>query len=209
MNTAQSNSTTNPAHAQLEAAVRRLIETGGHGRDAQHEVARLLLPRVRSTVGYLMGGHADADDTIQDVLIEILRSVPSYRGAGVFRAWADRITVRHTMRAIKKRRRRSRVEPIDEHLDRFATSAPDLARRIRLRRRLAMLIGRLSEKHRAAIVLRLVHGYSPEEIAHMTDTQLNTIRDRLRTARAKLRGQARRDPVISAWLEESHHASRA
>ena len=206
MSTVTSNSTTDPRKGPIEIAVQRLISTGGHGRDAQQELIRLLLPRVRSTVGYLMGGHADADDTIQDVLIEILRSVPSYQGAGSFRAWADRITVRHTMRAIKKRRRRSRIEPIDEHLDRFTASAPDLGRRIRLRRRLAAMIGRMSEKHSAALVLRLVHGYSPEEVAQITKTPLNTTRDRLRTARAKLREQARRDPVILAWLEEPHHA---
>lgn len=204
--TLHSNSTTDPRQGPLEAAVQRLIASGCRERDAQQEVVRLLLPRVRTTVGYLMGGHADADDTIQDVLIEILRSVGTYQGAGVFRAWADRITVRHTMRAIKKRRHRARIEPIDEHLDRFTASAPDLGRRIRLRRRLAALIGRLSEKHRAALVLRLVHGYSPEEIANITQTPLNTTRDRLRTARAKLREQARRDPVILAWLEETHHA---
>ena len=68
------------------------------------------------------------------------------------------------------------------------------------------MIGGMSEKHRAALVLRLVHGYSPDEVAQITNTPLNTTRDRLRTARAKLREQARRDPVILAWLEETHHA---
>lgn len=61
------------------------------------------------------------------------------------------------------------------------------------RRAMAGLLARLPDERREAMVLKHVHGYSVEEIAEATNAKVNTVRDRLRVARAELR----------AWLNAS------
>ncbi|HVZ31671.1 MAG TPA: RNA polymerase sigma factor, partial [Polyangiaceae bacterium] len=53
-----------------------------------------LLPRVRNLVRYLVRGDRDVDDLSQEALLAILQGLPSYRGDGAFRSWADRVVVR-------------------------------------------------------------------------------------------------------------------
>ena len=55
------------------------------------------------------------------------------------------------------------------------------------RRELTEAIGQLSQEHRAALVLRDVHGLPYEEIAQILDVNLNTVKSRISRARASLR----------------------
>lgn len=179
---------------------------------AQSAVADLLYDRVRATVSYLVRRQADADDLVQETMIEILRSVGLYRGEGCLEAWADRITVRTSMRFLKRRGRRGEVAlPEAEAADRLLAEAgatrgeaPGLERelvRAEVHRRMAALLERLKPERRLAVVLRWVHDYSIEEIAAMTEVRVNTARGRLRKGKRELRGLVTRDPVLRRWAE--------
>ncbi len=48
-------------------------------------------------------------------------------------------------------------------------------------------LGRLSPDHRAGIALHLHGGYSVEETARLLEVPFDTVRSRLRAARARLR----------------------
>lgn len=167
---------------------------------AQRGLAERVFTMVVDTVRYLSAGHPDADDFVQLSLTEILRSAGTYSGLGHLEGWARRITVRTTMRALRKHRGRAAVMTLvpDFHTE-IDGRHEGLETRIALRARLATLLGRLTPERRAAVVLRLVEGLSIDEIAEETDTARNTVRFRLRTALAQLRSLIVRDPVLREW----------
>ncbi len=182
-----------------------LASAAGRADDrALRAVAERLLDRVRATVHYLVAGHADAEYLVQLSLVEILRSIDSFQGRSRLETWADRITVRTTMRELRRRRqqdRRDQAEAAVDPLPRQDASQEQEALRGQLRSRLAVKLQRLSPQRRAVVVLRFVHGYSIREIAEITGTRANTVRDRLQVGKRLLRGFILKDPVLRDWAE--------
>ena len=176
---------------------------------AQRRLADLLLDRVALTVRYLAGGDSDADDYVQMAMIEILRSVGSFRGESSLETWAEKIAVRTTMRQLKHRRWRGQIVELDPAPDGVSRTAgaDRLLAQSSLAARLAAIVGTLTPERREVVALRLVLGHSIEEIAGLTGAKINTVRDRLAVARRQLRSKIARDPVlreakeISSWDE--------
>ena len=171
---------------------------------ALRAVAERLLDRVRATVHYLVAGHADAEDLVQLSLVEILRSIDSFRGRSRLETWADRITVRTSMRELRRQRQQDQRDQAEAKIDlspRQDASQEREALRGQLRLRLATKLARLSPERRAVVVLRFVHGYSIREIAEITETPANTARDRLQVGKRLLRGFILKDPVLRDWAE--------
>ena len=168
---------------------------------ARYTLIKRLMGRIRSIVFYVAGGHADAEDWAQQAAVEILLSVKSFRGESSLEAWAERITVRTAMREIKRARKRDNPlisEPIPLESDRADGEAR--LERQRISTRAADLVGRLKPKHREAIVLHLVLGYTSAEISEMTDTHVETVRYRLKAGRKHLRTLVEEDPMLVDWL---------
>ena len=187
---------------------RELAAAAAQGdRRAAHRLADRLFSRVRATVLYMAPGHRDADDMIQTALVEVLRAAEGYRGESGLERWADRVVARTVMRHIKKRRRRDQVVSLSEELDRrgVAERQEHATSRRQLKGRLAELLGKLSKKRRMVVVLHWVHGYSVPEIAEMVDAPVNTVRDRLRKGKRKLKKWVQADPVLRDWLELVSH----
>ena len=93
----------------------RIAAAAGGDRAAASALLAELLPRTRNVVRFLLRGDAEVDDFAQNALIEVLRSLPSFRGESSLTTWADRITVRTALRLLGRRQRereeRSRAEP--------------------------------------------------------------------------------------------------
>lgn len=171
-------------------------------RGAASRIAHRLLPRVRTTVAYIVGEGPDTLDMVQDIMVEILRSLRNFEGRSTLETWADRIAVRLVMRQIRKRRANQRLETGDA--DQLASGWPtaeNLAQGEFVRRRLAVHLARLSPERRLTFVLHAVYGYTAPEIAEMTGTKVNTVRDRLKHARRQLRELVSQDQALSGILE--------
>jgi RNA polymerase sigma-70 factor, ECF subfamily len=171
-------------------------------RDAERRLIEALMGRVRATAFYLAAGDANAEDDAQVAMLEILRSIGSYRGDSSLVRWADRITVRTVRRHAARRKFRERAFERDANLD-FAESPSaagevELADR-RLRERVAALLARLKPDHRTALVLRLLLGHTVEEISEIMATNRFTVDYRLRRGRAHLRRLMLADPLIREW----------
>jgi RNA polymerase sigma-70 factor, ECF subfamily len=175
---------------------------------ARSRFVERLFDRVRALVSYLAHGHRDQDDFVQLTLVELLRSAHTFRGEGSLESWADRIATRTCLRLLKERRRRDAVTPLADEPGEdvgpadpdapspASGSAEDTAARRQVGARLAVLLSRLPEERRVVLVLRLVHDYDLAEIAEVTETPVNTVRDRLQTGKRELRGLVLRDPVL-------------
>lgn len=164
---------------------------------ARRQLVSRLMERARTTVRYLCGDHMDGDDFVQLSLLQVLKSAAGYEGRSSLEAWADRIVVRTTMRNLRRGRARGestrlgrQAEPVPAH-----EAMNENARQLE-RRQLARVMSRLTEDRRTVLVLKLVHGYSIDEIAKMTGARHNTVRDRLARGRKQLKTMLEKDPVF-------------
>jgi len=159
---------------------------------AQDSLIVLVRRRVHMIALAIMRHGADAEDATQCALIEILGSAHTFRGGSLY-AWADRIAVRTAAR--HARRRRVRAARIDVSADPErpgAASAPPPPEE-GISRPILEYLFELPEARRTVLVLRHVMGYSIQEIAELTATSPNTVKDRLLQARRQVRRNIRRD----------------
>lgn len=187
-------------HSEDLALARKVA--GGDKRATRILVDRLM-NRVRATIGYLSGAGDDADDYAQLALVEVLRSIGSYRGETKLDYWADKIAVRTAMRHMKKRRVKmsQMTELTPESMGVDERTPQTLAARRQLRKRLAEHIAKLPTERRTVVTMRLVHEYSINEIADITGAPSNTVRDRLRIGRKELQKSILADPSLKRWAK--------
>jgi RNA polymerase sigma-70 factor (ECF subfamily) len=165
----------------------RIKAAAAGDRAAASALLSELLPRTRNLVRFLVPGDADVDDFAQAALIEVLRSLPSFRGESALTTWADRITVRTVMRLLGRRQRerteRARLQPVEHELHSSLQEGADYA----ARRRLALVLDTLPEAQRTALVMHHVVGLSVPELAEELGLSFDTVKSRLRLGMERLR----------------------
>jgi RNA polymerase sigma-70 factor (ECF subfamily) len=145
-----------------------------------------IAPSVRKVCRAVLGsGHADLEDIIQECLIEILRALPKYRFEGTIVHYTNRIALRSAIAARKRGRHRDQRERAladqeSANILGMQDTLPDLWF-------LRGIIDELSTVQAEVVVMRMVLGYSVEEIAAATQVSVNTSKSRLRVAKEYLR----------------------
>jgi RNA polymerase sigma-70 factor (ECF subfamily) len=138
---------------------------------------------------------SDADqaaDATQDAFIHAYRAIGSFRG-GVFRSWLLRITANASYDLMRRAQRRP-SSPLPDP-DEGAPELPDLgavnpvaeATKSELYRHLEVALARLPADQRTAVVLCDVYGMDYNEVAHMTQSALGTVKSRIHRGRLRLR----------------------
>jgi RNA polymerase sigma factor (sigma-70 family) len=146
-----------------------------------------IAPSVRGVCRAVMGPrHADLEDAIQECLIEILRALPKYRFEGTIVGYAGRIALRCSIAARKRGRSREQRARMLAELEAVtaACEKPEVGPGLWF---LADVIDELPKVQAEAVVMRMVLGYSVEEIAAATQVPVNTSKSRLRVAKEYLR----------------------
>jgi RNA polymerase sigma-70 factor (ECF subfamily) len=141
------------------------------------------LPLVYRVAGRLGVPHAELPDVCQEVFFRAYRGRESFRGEARLTTWLYTIVVREASRARRARLVRGallallRRQPPEVALDPLARrqAAHDLQR----------VLGRLKPKHREVLVLFDLEELSLEEVAATLGCPLETVRSRLRLARAE------------------------
>jgi RNA polymerase sigma-70 factor, ECF subfamily len=179
-----------------------LAQAAGSGDDtARRVLCTRLFDHVRAAVFYIASGHRDVEDCVQLALIEILKSVGSFQGRSSLEAWAERIAVRTALRHIKRQKWRSGIVGLDPECDQMDSISmeAELIRK-QVSRRLVQILGLMQPKQKYALILRLVLGYSVEEISDVTGTNAHTVRYRLQRGRKILRHLLREDDELLEWM---------
>jgi RNA polymerase sigma-70 factor (ECF subfamily) len=174
-------------------------------RDAARELADRLFERVRVSCRYLAGAHTDWEDLVQNVMIEILKSTASYGGEAPLEAWAQTIMMRTLWRMVRRRERYglllSDFRGVESERAVGDAAQERGADRARVRNRIALCLDRIHHAQRACLVMKFVYGYSVKEIAELTETPENTVKDRIKKGREKLRRLMAADRVIHDFME--------
>jgi RNA polymerase sigma-70 factor (ECF subfamily) len=174
-------------------------------REAVESLLLELLPRVRNLVRYLVRGDADVEDISQEALIALLHGLPTYRGDGQLRSWADRVVARTTF-AWLRRMRDSRSPRLDEPEELVTVASDDAPLDEYVHRQhMVMLLDSLPNEQRHALVLHHVLEMSVPEIAAELGVPFETVRSRLRLGRAALRALAADEESEENTANESLH----
>jgi RNA polymerase sigma-70 factor (ECF subfamily) len=129
----------------------------------------LLVERHRRSVYQLcyrfVGNHEDASELAQDVFVRAFRALDRFKGQSSIATWLYRIGVNVCLNRVSVKR--PRLEPLDEQfpLEHPGESASDRVLREERAVRVRRAIAQLPEKQRAALILRMYHDLSHQQIA--------------------------------------------
>ena len=133
----------------------------------------------------LTGSLADAQDISQDVFLKLYRNLSKLDPA-TLSSWLYRVTVN----ACHDQRRLRRPEDPVDYAEQLPSGAPDAQQSLtdaERRRVLTLSLRMLSEKERAALVLRDLEGLSTGEVAQVLGSTEATVRSQVSKARVKVK----------------------
>ncbi len=170
------------------------------------EAFRTLFLRHKSDVARLvyrmLNAPADLEDVIQEVFVQVFRSLKDFRGQAKFSTWLHRVTVN----VVLMHRRSARSRPVlTEELpgelvaDDHQTSPDDEVDRRERMRAFQRLLSRLADKKRIVFVLHELEGMAPAEIAEVVGAPVLTVRTRLFYARRELEAMLAEEPTLAAF----------
>ncbi len=156
--------------------------------------------KVYGTVTHVVGRTNEIDDIVQNVFLEIHRSLPRYKGNSKLSTWIYRVAVNVALQYIRKKKRRKVFLFFDtEQESRNERLAHDERGRYESRDLMARLekqLEKLSEKKRVVFVLHELEGLPVDRIAEVCDVPVNTVRSRLHAARTEVMSRMKRQGML-------------
>lgn len=163
-----------------------LAERAADGDVAAFEVlATRHGPVMRAYARRLTGSTADADDVVQESLLQAWQQLDTLRDKGAVRAWLMRITGRRGIDCLRRRKHYPFSSAQMETYD--PASGPEEAAVLNAgMSALSMALAILPEDQRKCWALKEIGGMSYEEIAYELGTTPTSVRGKLSRARATL-----------------------
>src|SRR5262245_39379630 len=183
-------STANGAAISDEALMDAITD---HRPDALNEFYSRHGGRLKSVIGNVVHEEGDADDVLQDILLQIWHEADHYSPkAGKLLGWVVTLARRRAIDRLRRKQAYSRAkERYQEHLNEqpVATenhSSDDSISRSDLRQFLHRRLNVLPRQQREALELAFFSGMSHREIASVTRAPLGTVKTRLELGLQKL-----------------------
>lgn len=187
---------------ELAALVVRCQE-GDKG--ALGELYRLFRPEVTRNLQRVLGpkvARGDLEDVLQEVFIEVFRSLPRYRGESKLSTWAGPIAARVAFHYLRSKRGRSERHPPGAVQLHLVGSPEESAQHRQGLQRLYALLRRMTPDQHVAFALFTLDGRSIEEVAELTGVTPVAAKNRICRARQRLWSAARKDPALATYLSE-------
>jgi RNA polymerase sigma-70 factor (ECF subfamily) len=162
-------------------------------------VFRKYASRIYHLAKRLLGNATDAEDVVQEVLLQVLRKLNTFRGESALWTWLYRVTVNIALRYRQKRATREEHQlhiPMEEfssqgeHLvpvHHWVTEPEQEALDHETQQLLEAAIARLPETYRDVLVLADAEGLPNAEIAGLLGLHVPVVKSRLHRARQLLR----------------------
>jgi RNA polymerase sigma-70 factor, ECF subfamily len=149
--------------------------------------------QVHRLVRRYIANPSDAEDTTQEIFVDLYRSIGNFRGEAALSTWIYRVTVNRCLRV----RQKTSPEAVtyDEHLLPEAKDWRGDPERCAAKQELSAQVqgalGKLSEEHRDVVVLHEMHGLTYQECADVLNIPVGTVKSRLSNAFRRLRDSLR------------------
>jgi len=163
------------------------------------QVFREYAPRIYHLARRMLGSDADAEDVTQDVLLQVVRKLDTFRGDAALTTWLHKVTVNAALAHRRKRANRESHQagdPLEHFLEdghhqgpvRPWSVSPEQQVLDRERHQLIeQAIAGLPELYRDVYVLADVEGLSNAEIGEILNLGLAAVKSRLHRARLLMR----------------------
>ncbi|MHC4100317.1 MAG: RNA polymerase sigma factor [Planctomycetota bacterium] len=148
------------------------------------EIVQRYHERLRNYVRHLSVDASRVDDVLQEVWLNVFRSLPSLRQPGAPAAWLYRIA-RAAALAEKRRGRAGAGLDLEPEAVVTGDDEPDFTPQDAAR--IHACLDRLSPGHREVLLLRYLEESSYQDIADVVGSPLGTVRSRLHHAKRALR----------------------
>jgi len=180
--------------------------------DAFKQLVDTFQEKVLNTcLGFVPNQH-DAEDLVQDVFIEIFRSIDKFRGDSKLSTWIYRITTTKCLehiRAKKRQKRKSFFQSLigmHENADRIKAydfNHPGVLLENKERTKILFEhIDKLSDNQRIAFTLHKIEGLSYQEITEVMETSLSSVESLIFRARKNLKKSLSKTSFLYTRLQE-------
>ncbi len=180
----------------------------GRAREGDRLAFRRLFERHRADVARLVyrmvGPRSEIDDLVQEVFVQVHRSLRDFRGDARFSTWLHRVTVNVVLmhrRAVRSRPVLTEELPPGTLEDESCVQPDEEADRRKRVLAFLELVQQVADKKRVVFVLHDLEGVSPQEISEIVDAPVLTVRTRLFYARRELEEKMRAHPLLGSIVE--------
>lgn len=143
-------------------------------------------PRLLLLAAHLSPDAAAAEDLVQATFLSAIASASQFDGKRPVSAWLSGI-LRHRASDAQRQGAIRRAQPLDELAGGLAIEARELEGNEELFEHVSSAVDALPEPYREVLVLRLVHGLEPTQIAHSLGRKPGTVRMQLMRGLESLR----------------------
>jgi len=181
-----------------------LVERCAGGDDlAFQQLYEKYSPMVARLVRNVAGPREDLEDIVQEVFIQVHRSIASFHGDSKFTTWLYRLTVNVTLQYVKARKHRMvPYLPLESRRD-LTAGGPSPERQAWSKERwriLGSILDTISEKKRTVFVLHEIEGMEASQIARVLGIPTLTVRTRLFYARKAIYDRLAKNPELMAGM---------
>ncbi len=165
-----------------------ILEVLSGNREAYAEIVRRYEARVRGYCLTMLSDPTAAEDAAQEIFIKAYQALAGFRGNASFSTWLYRIAANHCTDALRKKARRKTeswealLEKDGERIEALFSVFSDVESSERAEL-VAKLLSHLTEKSKAILTLREIHGLSYQELAETLECSLDAVKARLKRAR--------------------------
>jgi len=132
-----------------------------------------------------VNNHDDANDMAQEVFLKAYRAIGRFRGDSSFSTWLYRIAVNTCLNF--RAARRPEAQELPEALPDQAMGVTERLESREASARIRAAVSRLPEKQRAAVILKVYHDLTHEEVAGILGSTVGTVKANLFHALGNLR----------------------
>ncbi len=159
-------------------------------KQAYGDLYELTIQDVYRTVHFLIEDKSDADDLVQDIYIQVWKSIGKYKSDRQFKPWLMGIVMKQVKAYRRKRWMSYRVVKKVQELEQVTVLdfSNEIVNKI-TNQQLVHLVNELPYKLKQVIILRYLNGYSQEEVATILEIPLGTVKSRINSALKKLRAK--------------------
>ncbi len=154
------------------------------------ELIRRHQTRVYNLCLRMLGNPEDARDATQDAFVAAMRKLSGFRGDAAFSTWLHRVAVNACYDELRRKRRRPMLHVVSDDEDgrppEPGPAAEDHADAIAGSMDAAAALMMIPEEFRLTLVLADVQDLPYEEIAHILDVPVGTVKSRVHRGRLAL-----------------------
>jgi RNA polymerase sigma-70 factor (ECF subfamily) len=155
--------------------------------------------RISRLVWRLLGADAEHDDVVNQVYVNILRSIRTLRQPERLQSWITGVVINTVRKEIHKRKLR-RIFQLSADIDENRLGWVNPEEKLFLQR-FYFIVDQMRTEVRLVFILHFIEDYSLAEIAGLFKFSVPTAKRRLQAGRVFFIKKAQGDAVISGWVE--------